>query len=347
MSGFLTALAGGVSGFGAGLQEQAKREREDFLADKEFGLRRQLTKEDRDFRVSEAEKQREFQSLEREDQQAFVASESDKRIGADVSMFKAKAAVAANKPPTPQTAIAKINADLNNGLISKDEAEASANKALSASGQRIGFDENGNMYVETGGAVGTTLGKAGKNKLDIAEIDARDSLARLDRIDANLANPEVLESLTAAGALKRWGLEWQDYLSPDSLTPDQQKYLVNVTQARADILDNVNYTIKAITGAAMTESEAKRIGATLPNVNDTPATFMAKLETATKRTRMAVARYNMWRGQGLGGRPEDIDTLSGIEDRVETRRSELMRMVQANEMTADEASAAFAKEFGI
>ncbi len=352
MSGFGRALArglaGGVQGFGVGLAKQAEDARKEALADKAAVERRALMLEGQDFQAGEAEKARQFQL----DNQKPVARARTKDVNGVERWVDTGEPVFAGvekvaDTPKPQSPVAKIEADYRNGLITKDQANAAASKALAATGQRIGFDENNNMFVETGGAVGTTLGKAGQNKIDTEQIDTAKTMGRLDEIRANLDNPEVLESLTAAGALKRYGLEWQDYLSPESLTEEQQGFLTKVTQARSDILTNVNFTIQQITGAAMGVQEAKRIIATLPNVNDSPTMFIAKLEAAEKRTRMALARYNIWRNEGMNGSPMDVDSLPVIERRVEKRRDELMKAVQANEMTADEASTKFSAEFGI
>lgn len=247
---------------------------------------------------------------------------------------------------SPLSPIAKLADDYRNGRIDKETFELQRKKMLESGGMRLETNADGSLTFATGGQA-ASLGRAGQNALDIKEIDARDSLARLDRIEGNLADPAFLDSLTGAGALKRLGLEWQDYLAPETMTTERQEDLFKITQARSDVLDNVNYTIKAITGAAMTEPEAKRIGATLPTVKDTPIMFKAKLETAMRRTKMAIARYNMWRSQGLGGSPDKLGTLGDIERQVETRKADLMSAVQAGEITADQASAMFLSEFGI
>lgn len=213
---------------------------------------------------------------------------------------------------------------------------------------RVEFDENNNPVITKGRQAGRPVGRSGQNKIDALEIDTRDELARLERIQAStVENPNVADMNTLTGNLKRMGLEWQDFIASDSLTDEQAQYLVDVTTARGDILENVNFTIKQITGAAMTESEAKRIGATLPNINDSPRMFQAKLDRALERTRASIARYNMWRNQGLDGRPEDLGTLSDIQSQMDKRFDDLAAAVESGDMTAEEANAMFASEFGL
>jgi hypothetical protein len=213
---------------------------------------------------------------------------------------------------------------------------------------RIETAPDGSTVITRGRQANAPIGRSGQNKIDALEIDTRDELARLERIQASsIENPNVADMNTLTGNLKRMGLEWQDFIASDSLTDEQAQYLVDVTTARGDILENLNFTIKQITGAAMTESEAKRIGATLPNINDSPRMFQAKLDRALERTRASIARYNMWRNQGLDGRPEDLGTLSDIQSQMDKRFDDLAAAVESGDMTAEEANAMFASEFGL
>ena len=215
----------------------------------------------------------------------------------------------------------------------------------------IEVDENGNVTVAEGPAA-TALGRAGQNALDLKAIESADTLARLERIEDNYANnPELLDAQTMTGQLKRMGLEWADYLSPESLSDDQKVFLADVTQARGDMMENLNFTIKAITGAAMTEPEAKRIGGTLPLPTDSPTVWKAKMDRAIESTRMAVARYNYWRNNRLEGRPEDVETISGMKRVMKDRVKEILEEERAN--TDDEVAAQartqerMQQEFGI
>ena len=215
-----------------------------------------------------------------------------------------------------------------------------------ATGMRIESDGAGGFTFAQGAGVTNGVTRKTRNDLEGKEFEARDSLARLDTIESNLANPDFMESLTAAGRLKQWGLEWADTLDPSLLGPEQQEYLANVATARGDVLENVNFTIKAITGAAMTEPEAKRIGATLPGVNDSPTVFKAKLKRSLSRTRAAVARYHLWKSGGGQGDPSQYDTLGNVEGKMMDRAAELKKAVEAGEMNAAAASAQFRLEFG-
>lgn len=64
-------------------------------------------------------------------------------------------------------------------------------------------------------------------------------------------------------------------------------------------MQNLNQTIKDLTGAAMGVQEADRIIASLPNAGtdifggDSPTEFEAKLNNAVKQTKYALARKIM------------------------------------------------------
>ena len=68
----------------------------------------------------------------------------------------------------------------------------------------------------------------------------------------------------------------------------------------------MNEYIKSITGAAMSEPEAQRILRGMPNPGqglfdgDSPTEFKAKLDDAMKQTRLALARYEYIKRNGIG-----------------------------------------------
>lgn len=214
-----------------------------------------------------------------------------------------------------------------------------------AKGGMTVFDPNtGKPLLSTGGA---GLSKTTNTDLEARELDARDTLARLDRINQNIIdNPDIINLGRYAERFGAGVLNEMDKLGID-LNEEDRKFLADMTAARGDILENLNFTIKAITGAAMTEAEAKRIGETLPGITDGPVVFQAKLERAIEAQRMAVARYNYWRSKGMGGKPWEFETLAGMKNVIKTRGEELAKAVKDGTMTAEAAEATFFEEFGI
>lgn len=355
MSGFKAALAGAAVGIGEGLVQRALAEREE----------------------SRERLRMAFRATDREDSQEF---QRDERIAGEASADRRAMLAASAKPRMTKRDVNGVERYVDDGSPVFEGVEKSSDgptfrpanaeevdkfgvpgqvddstgrfyPVSPPKGSRIEVGPDGQVLIEEGSDVtggGAKLGRAGMNEVDSLAINASKSLARLDRIDAAISdNPEILESLTLSGNLKRMGLEWGDFISPESLSDEQAQYLYKVTQLRADVLDNLNYTIKEITGAAMTEPEAVRIGGTMPLATDSPGKFMSKLRGAQNRVRAAVARYNLWQKNGSIGEATDYDTLGNIESQMEKRRAELWREVKSNNLSADEASAMFYSEYGV
>lgn len=180
------------------------------------------------------------------------------------------------------------------------------------------------------------LGKDTRNDVEKKQFNSQEALARLRSIDAQV-RPEFLT------IENRLGYAWTDLLSKfrtgqANVTPEQVSELSNFAAFRADSLNNLNNYIKEITGAAMTDSEAKRIIAAMPNPGegifdgDSPPVFMAKLKAVKTNMQLGIARYSYLRTQGFNGSVEEaskqisIERMSGI---IQNRTSELLREMQS------------------
>jgi hypothetical protein len=245
-----------------------------------------------------------------------------------------------------------------------------------------GYVPKGGQMVEMTGPDGTTirvgpsggnsdLGRPAQNEAEKSLLTAKDALARYDRIDEVYKEfPEALEAQTLTGELDRLSMSWEAYIDPKNMDPARQERYGRIVEARQAVLDNLNRTIKDITGAAMTNAEAERIKATVPNVQDDPIAFQRKLDAARRMTRQAVARYHWWMKNGTATRrPQDGLTLFDVQqkmDKFETRqradlkakREALLKGVQGGVMGKTQAEqewakildaqrAAFLEEFGV
>ncbi|MEM7667402.1 MAG: hypothetical protein AAF250_16245 [Pseudomonadota bacterium] len=282
----------------------------------------------------------------------------------------------------PKTQLAQAIADHRAGFLSKEELLGYRQKLLAgdqlvplalhrratAAGLTPGSPEyrefmfnggpgsNGITYttpdgstIQIGGTRGQNdgLSKSGYTNVEKQELAARDGVARLNAITAELADPAFMESLTGLGGLRARGLALADKWIPGSLSEEQTQWLSSVSGARSKVLTNVNKTIQALTGAAMGQQEAQRIIGTLPNPDDSPTQFMAKLQSAVEMSRAAVARYELWRREGLGGSPRALGSIEDIQRQMNARAEELARQVDSGDMSMEEAEAAFSAEFGV
>ena len=101
--------------------------------------------------------------------------------------------------------------------------------------------------------------------------------------------------------------------------PDVDKNkLAQYSQYKQNALQNLNQTIKDITGAAMGVQEADRIIASLPNAGtdifggDSPTEFESKLNNAVTKTKYALARKNYALKNGLNWENTSLDSMPSI-----------------------------------
>lgn len=158
-----------------------------------------------------------------------------------------------------------------------------------------GKGEAGKMMMES--ADPQKLGKEGQNEIDKKLVQGMDSLANLQSISTQF-RPEFQQFET------RFGMSWKSLKDKVGMLPPQERAGLQAYAAyKADAIDAFNTYIKGVTGAAMTESEAKRIQAAFPKAGegifdgDSPTEFKAKLDQALFKTKMAQARY-MYAKQG-------------------------------------------------
>lgn len=117
----------------------------------------------------------------------------------------------------------------------------------------------------------------------------------------------------------RTGQAWNTLRDKFGTLPDTEKrQLTEYSQYKQNALQNLNQTIKDITGAAMGVQEADRIIASLPNAGtdifsgDSPTEFEAKLNNAVKQTKYALARKNYALKSGLKWENTSLDSMPSI-----------------------------------
>lgn len=182
--------------------------------------------------------------------------------------------------------------------------------------------------VITQGASGE-LGSKAINDLQTKKFDSVDALSRLNEI-RNSYDPEFLRLSTRWGAMvnafkEKAGME---------LPEQDREQLQRFSEFKRAGLQNVNRTIKEITGAAMSVEEAKRITAELPNPGkgltdgDSPTEFKSKLDAATVAAKRAIMRYNYALSQGMDPLKTGIE-LSDVDNLIDQRGAELEQVFRA------------------
>lgn len=102
------------------------------------------------------------------------------------------------------------------------------------------------------------------------------------------------------------------------LPESEKRQLTEYSQYKQNSLQNLNQTIKDLTGAAMGVQEADRIITSLPNAGtgifdgDSPTEFEAKLNNAVKQTKYALVRKNYALKKGLNWESIPLEKMPSI-----------------------------------
>jgi hypothetical protein len=195
------------------------------------------------------------------------------------------------------------------GTADVSKLNPSQRKALDklAESRGISRAREGAPKVYTG-----TLSKTTASDVEKGVITTADAVTRLNNIQFSY-RPEYqnigFRTKQAWGTLKdKFG----------GLSPAEKTQLTNYSQYRQNSLQNLNQTIKDITGAAMGVQEAERIIATLPNAGagifdgDSPTEFESKLNNGISQTKYALARKNYALRKGLNWESTPLDKMPSI-----------------------------------
>ena len=138
----------------------------------------------------------------------------------------------------------------------------------------------------------TQLGKPASNDIDEKIVAGLDQLARLEAMNQTFED----KYQTIGTRIGMAGAGWMAKIDPSRVDPKTAQDLAAFAKDRRRSIENLNQTIKDITGAAMSNPEAARIMQQAPNPGtgifdgDDPITYRAKMKDATDQTRLAVAR---------------------------------------------------------
>lgn len=238
--------------------------------------------------------------------------------------------------------------------MTRDQIVAESEKILNAdadirkeldpklAAQRISERAAGAPKVYTGQLSKTTAGDVEKSVITTA-----DAVTRLNNIQFSY-KPEYQNIKFRTN--QAWNTLKDKF---GGLSPAEKTQLTQYSQYRQNALQNLNQTIKDITGAAMGVQEAERITATLPNAGadifsgDSPTEFEAKLNNAVSQTKYALARKNYSLRKGLNWESTPLDKMPSI---VNSRGAEIAKQYKLdprNPADLQTINRQLAAEFGI
>jgi hypothetical protein len=186
-----------------------------------------------------------------------------------------------------------------------------------AKGMRIETGPDGTL-IQTNVADGGGLTRATKSSVqkDLIEANATysDMKATLGKYDDKFLKGKNKLGYKLDAFKEKWDL--------GKVTDSEKKDVEEYTAFRRDAISSLNNYIKQVTGAAMSELEAKRLMKAMPNPGigtfdgDSPTEFKTKLDGVMQNLDRVIARSNYVQKHGLSS-IEDIglDNMDGIIDR--------------------------------
>jgi hypothetical protein len=236
------------------------------------------------------------------------------------------------------------NLALSLGFGTADPAEMTPQQRqlLQAEATKRGIGEGQKINVYTG-----NLDKTNTTKVQEQQLNTSDQIARLNNIQFSY-RPEFLNPKFRATQ------EWNTLKDKFGTLPESEKaQLGQFSQYKQNAVQNLNLTIKELTGASMGVQEADRIISTLPNPGmgvfdgDSPTQFKAKLDNAVQQTKYSLARKQYALKNGLKWENIDLGQMPTIVNKRAADIAKQYKLDPNKEADRNTIKTQLAAEFGI
>lgn len=189
-----------------------------------------------------------------------------------------------------------------------------------------------------GAGQGSGLEKATRKGLEENVIATQNSLATLNDSISGFERDYLTVQGTVRAA-KLWAMEKAGATLPKS----DQRWYEQMTDWQGNAYDFMNEEIKRLTGAQMSEFEAKRLRKALPDPeNDSPTQFMSKAKRIQNKLTLIQARGMYYLNEGLQPPKQGGNwamSLDQTEKMLKQRVKELTEIFEAGGQSAEEAEA--------
>jgi hypothetical protein len=191
------------------------------------------------------------------------------------------------------------------------------------------------------------LSKGTKGELEKTILSTGDAITRLNSIQAS--NRPEYQTPKFKGT-QEWSTLKDKFTT---LSPEEKNTLTNFSKYKQNTTQNLNQTIKDLTGAAMGIQEAERITSTLPNAGtgifdgDSPTQFQAKLDNSIQQTKYALARKNYSLLKGLKWENIKLDDVPNIVNQRGKEIEKQYKLDPKDPATKKTVERQLAAEFGI
>jgi hypothetical protein len=205
-----------------------------------------------------------------------------------------------------------------------------------------GIGEGQKINVYTG-----QLSKPTSTKVEEQQLNTGDQIARLNNIQFSY-RPEFLNPKFRATQ------EWNTLKDKYGTLPENEKaQLAQFSQYKQNSIQNLNLTIKELTGASMGVQEAERIISSLPNPGtgifdgDSPTQFKAKLDNGIQQTKYSLARKQYALKNGLKWENIDLNQMPAIVNKRAAELAKQYKLDPTKEADKNTIKTQLAAEFGI
>lgn len=239
------------------------------------------------------------------------------------------------------------------GITMTPRSDAAGKPGAPQGGLKFTQGPDGSFELVQGPGAG---GPAGFSKPTVNKIDEElvSNAARQTRL-YDIAAGFKPEYLTHSGRLQNWGAGEIEKLAPGLIGDDTKKQMGEFTVFRQRAFDDLNQTLKEMSGAAITPQEAERLLKVLGDPsNDSPTQFKAKLDEVTRKVRLSQARLMYLRKEGPEGAAKMARvSLESMPSIIKKREEELVQKAKAEQPDADDTAIkaivrpALQQEFGI
>jgi len=220
--------------------------------------------------------------------------------------------------------------DLVSGTRNEQPSDVQSFLYAQSQGYKGGFED----WKKGPGKVGSDvkvytgdLSKGTAGKVEESALNTGDAINRLNSIQYSY-RPEYQNIKFKAAQ------EWAGLKDKFGALPENEKAVLGTySKYKQNAVQNLNLTIKDLTGAAMGEAEAKRIISTLPNAGsgvfdgDSPTEFQSKLNNALTQTKYSLARKNYALKNGFKWENIQLDKMPEI---IQSRGKQIEQQYKLN-----------------
>lgn len=219
-----------------------------------------------------------------------------------------------SNPDTGNTQVELASYDTINGKWRIGQQEIPADQISGLTSTRsIKFNPDGSTTITEGEGISPTTRTQAEKEI----IGNKVTLSSLKEIDKNFERKyhEWPEQLKVLGfkSLEKTGF---------SLSPENQKRISDLTSHQADVVDATAKYIKQISGVAVSENEAKRLGRVLGQIGDSPTEFKSKNSRAIKRLERINLIYEAALSSGIKSGTTEMFNL--VENNIDGASSDEM-----------------------